>query len=141
MKNLLTRTLQGAATPQAHATAAEVESGKLIATISYIFCPIAIVPFMQRNNAYSLFHAKQAVTLLVAAIALSAALFGVSIVVTMVKLGIVATILSLAFSLSMLGMVVLGALAAWNGKMTPLPVLGPIAELLFGNVQPRPAAE
>lgn len=119
----------GNATPQ------EIESGKTLALVSYIFAPIAILPFVKRDNAFTLYHAKQALAMLVVGIALSVGMTIAGMVLAMVKLGIVMTIASLAFSVVMLALIVIGAMAAWNGQMKPLPVIGGLAKTLFGNVQ------
>ena len=113
----------------------EVADGKLIATLCYVFCPIAIIPLVQRDNGFSLYHAKQALALLVAAIGLSIVLFAVGMLLAMVKLGIVMTILSLAMMAGCIGLIVLGALNAWNGRMLALPVVGGLAQVLLGGVR------
>lgn len=119
----------GNATPQ------EIESGKMLALVGYIFAPIALLPFMKRDNAFTLYHAKQALAMLIVAIALSVGLTIAGIVLAIVKLGIVMTVASLAFTAVMLGLIVLGAMAAWSGQMKPLPVIGGLAKTMFGGVQ------
>lgn len=119
----------GNATPQ------EIESGKSLALIGYIFAPIAILPFLKRDNAFTLYHAKQALAMLIVAIALSIGLTIAGFLLAMVKLGFVLTVGSLAFSIAMLALIVLGAMAAWNGQMKPLPIVGGLAKSMFGGVQ------
>ena len=119
----------GSATPQ------EIETGKMLSLVSYVFAPIAILPFVKRDNAFTLYHAKQALAMLIVAIAASVGLMIAGMVLAMVKLGLVMTIVSLAFTVAMLALIVMGAMAAWNGQMKPLPIVGGLAKALFGGVQ------
>ena len=91
-------------------SAREVQEGKLMALLCYIFTIVAIFPFVQRNNAFSLYHAKQSLTMLLACIAAQIALMVVGFVLSAVGLGIVSLILGLAFMVAVLGLVVIGAL-------------------------------
>lgn len=114
-------------------SASEVEEGRLISLLGYIFPIIAVFPIVQRRNGYSLYHAKQALTLLIAAIAAQVVLIPAGMVLGMLKLGIVSLVLSLAFLAAVIGLTVLGAINAWNGRCEPLPVTGPFAERLLGG--------
>lgn len=118
----------------ASASPEEIESGKVIALAGYIFCPIAILPFVKRDNAFSLYHAKQALAMLAIGITLSVAMTVLALVLSAVKLTIVVSLLSLAMSVGFLGLIVMGAMNAWNGRMKSLPVVGGVAEILFANV-------
>lgn len=122
-------------TAEYSAASEEAAAGKMIATVSYIFCPIAILPFLKRDNGFALYHAKQALTLLVAALAAGVVLFAIGFVLSIVKLGIITTIVSLAFTAAMLGLIVVGAVTAWKGECNPLPVIGGLAGKLFGCAQ------
>lgn len=110
-----------------------IESGKLIATIGYVLWPVALLPLIKKDNAYSLYHARQALALLVAAVAAMIPLWGIFFVFAIIKLGVVAMILSLAFTAVMLGFVVVGAMNAWNGRIRPLPLLSGLVQRLFGR--------
>lgn len=110
-----------------------IESGKLIATIGYVLWPVALLPLIKKDNAYSLYHARQAVALLVAAVAAMIPLWGIFFVFAIIKLGVVAMILSLAFTAVMLGFVVVGAMNAWKGRVRPLPLLSGLVHRLFGR--------
>ena len=48
----------------------EIEDGKVVAIISYIIPLVALIPLIQRNNAFSLYHAKQVLVLMIAGIAM-----------------------------------------------------------------------
>lgn len=134
MKNVIAQAWQNSNAPAEEASPADIESGKIISLVGYIICLVAIIPFVQRNNRFSLFHAKQALSLLVVSLGLSVVAFVLGFVFGMIGLGIVATIISLAMSIGLLGLVVLGATNAWNGRMAPLPLIGGLAAKLFGNV-------
>ena len=118
-----------------NATQQEIDSGKVLALVGYIFAPIAVLPFLKRDNAFTLYHAKQALAMLIVAVALSLGLMIAGMILATIKLGIVMTVASLAFTAAMLGLIVLGAMAAWNGQMKPLPVIGGFAKSMFGGVQ------
>ena len=113
----------------------EINSGKTIALVSYIFCPVAILPFVKRDNAFSLYHAKQALAMLVVGLALSVAVFVAALVLAAVKLSIIVTIASLAMTAGFVGLIVMGAMNAWNGRMKSLPLVGGLAEALFASVR------
>ncbi|GMU84117.1 MAG: hypothetical protein AMXMBFR47_39870 [Planctomycetota bacterium] len=110
-----------------------IESGKMLATIGYVLWPVALLPLIKKDNAYSLYHARQAVALLVAAVAAMIPLWGIFFVFAIIKLGVVAMILSLAFTAVALGFVVVGAMNAWNGRVRPLPLLSGLVQRLFGR--------
>ena len=113
----------------------EIEAGKTIALAGYIFCPIAILPFVKRDNAFSLYHAKQALAMLALGVALSVGLTIAALVFAAVKLSIIVTIASLAMTGGFIGLIVMGAMNAWHGRMKSLPVVGGLAEVLFSSVR------
>lgn len=113
----------------------EIDAGKTIALASYIFCPIAILPFVKRDNAFSLYHAKQALAMLAVGIALSIGMFVAALILAAVKLSFVMTIVSLAMTVAFIGLIVLGAMNAWNGRMQSLPLIGGLANALFAGVR------
>ena len=134
---MMSRIMQATAGEMAPATATpeEINSGKVIALAGYIFCPIAILPFLKRDNAFSLYHAKQALAMLALGIALSIALTVVGMVLVAIKLSILVTIVSLAMTAGFIGLIVMGAMNAWNGRLKSLPVVGGLAEMLFASVR------
>jgi uncharacterized membrane protein len=112
---------------------AEIDSGKTMAILSYI--PIAalgliisIVCVAQKNNAFSLYHAKQALTLYICAIAA----YVVCIPLIFVCVG---GPLMVLVGLATLVLCVLGIVNANNGQCKPLPWLGQFADKWFGKIQ------
>ena len=98
-----------------------MESGKLFAILSYIIPFFFLVPMIQRNNGFAQFHARQAVAILLLAIALSV----IAWILPMSLLGIVSPI----FLLAQLALIVIGILHAAKGDAKRLPLLGGYAEL------------
>ncbi len=111
----------------------DVESGKLMAVLCYLpISPVnlvvSIICIVQKNNAFSLYHAKQSLALMIVgviAMAISAALICVAIG------AILYPIVAVAF----LVLTILGLVNAASGKYKPLPLVDGIAEKLFGNVR------
>jgi uncharacterized membrane protein len=111
--------------------ASNASEGKLFGTLSYVVPFFLLVPLIQRDNAFSLYHAKQALTLWVACVAASIAM---TIVLTVIPVAILATLLSLAFMVAAIGLAVLGAVNAWNLRSQPLPVIGPHGESFLSSL-------
>lgn len=132
MSHTANNAIADSVTPDA-ALSSDVEQGKLLALLSYVIGIVAIVVLVQRKNAYALYHAKQSLTLFVAVIAASIGMSIIGIVLAMVKLAFVGMILNLGFLVAVLGLVILGAMNAWNGRQRPLPVIGQYSERLFGK--------
>lgn len=102
----------------------EVESGKVLAAlcyVPYIGLVVSIICLVQKNNAFTLFHAKQALTLYIAVL-LS------FVIVCLVPLWLILQAVFLVFW-------VLGLVNAIQGKYAPLPVIGQFADKLFGSIQ------
>ncbi len=111
----------------------EIDSGKTMAILSYI--PIAmlgliisIVCVAQKNNAFSLYHAKQALTLYICALAA----YIICVPLIFVCVGVPLMIL---VGLATLVLCILGIVNASNGQCKPLPVIGPFADKWFGKIQ------
>ncbi len=119
--------------PQPQLSQQEIDSGKTMAILSYI--PIALIGLVvsivcisSKNNAYALFHAKQAL-----------ALYICEIIAILICLPL--CLLCIGFPLIMV--VVVGTLVLWivgivnacSGVCKPLPVTGKFAEKWFGKVQ------
>ena len=97
--------------PRAY-SAADVESGKLWAILSYVFGILAIVPLLQKDNDFALFHARQVLVLLI----FSVPTCGGCVIGALV-------------------MVVIGLINAINGRYEPLPLIGRFGEEWFGGIQ------
>lgn len=112
----------------------DAQDGKVLALLSYIFGIVALVPLIQRNNAFALYHAKQVLTLFIAVIVAQIALIIVGIVLTAVGLGLVGVILYFGFFIVVLGLVIIGVLNSWNCRARPLPIIGAFGERIFGGI-------
>ncbi len=112
----------------------EIDSGKTMAILSYIPIAllgliIAIVCVAQKNNAFSLYHAKQALTLYICAIA------AYVISIPLVFVFCLGTALMALTGLATLALCILGIVNASNGQCKPLPVIGQFADKWFGKIQ------
>ena len=89
---------------------------------------VAIISISQKNNAYALYHAKQALTLYICA------LIGAVICVPLCFLCIGIPLL-IAVEVCALVLCILGIIDASGGQCKPLPLTGPLAEKWFGKIQ------
>ena len=111
----------------------EIDSGKTMAILSYI--PVALVGLIvsiisisQKNNAFSLYHAKQALTLYICQIAA---------VLVCLPLCFVCIGVPLMIGVNVAGLVlcILGIVNASGGQCKPLPLVGQFADKWFGKIQ------
>ena len=117
----------GISNPQANATppAPQIQSlnnEKVMAALSY-FGILLIIPLMTdaKNNPFVKFHIKQGIVLLVAAVI-------VWVVAVMIPyLGI---IIAPILNLLLLALLIIGVMNVINGKQSPLPVIGKLADNL-----------
>ena len=91
---------------------ADVEPGKLWAILSYLVPILVAVPLIQKDNDFSLFHARQTLVLLI---------FGIPTCGGCIIGGLV--------------LAVMGAMNAYNGKYEPLPLIGKFGEEWFGTIR------
>ena len=111
----------------------EIDSGKTMAILSYIPIAflgliVAIISLSQKNNAFSLYHAKQALTLYICwivAVLCCAPLF-------LICIGIP---LMVAVQVAGLVLCVLGIMNSSSGQCKPLPVIDKLADKWFGKIQ------
>lgn len=115
-------------------TVQDSRQGKLFATLSYAVPFFLILPLVQRTNAFATFHARQALVLWIAAVLASVV---ITLVLTLLPIAILARFVSLAFTVAVLGLMVVGALNAWNGRRLVLPVLGPMAEKVLAKASAK----
>lgn len=102
----------------------DVEEGKLFAILSYIIPIVFIVPLIQKDNHFSLFHAKQVLLLVLASVAI--------LILSAVPLvGCVTVFLFIPI----LVLVIMGLVFAIQGQYKPLPLIGQYAEEWFKNVK------
>jgi uncharacterized membrane protein len=111
----------------------EIDSGKTMAILSYIPIAligliVAIVSVSQKNNAYALYHAKQALTLYIC---------WVVVVLCCIPLCFVCIGFPLLIATNVAGLVlcVLGLINSSGGQIKPLPVVGQFADKWFGKIQ------
>ena len=114
-------------------TSTQVEQGKVLAVIGYIIPLVALFVCLTRSSAYHGYHGRQSIMMMFVAIASSIALIPVNIVLAIVGLGVLSVVISLAYMVVFLGLVVIGAMNAWNGRQQPLPVIGKFAERVLGT--------
>lgn len=109
------------------------EQGKLWAIASHasplLGLPVWIVPLVLRDDAFALYHAKQAG---VVGIGFFVSFF-VIMAFSVVTCGIGTFFLPLLLVWWIPG--ILGVISALNGKCEPIPVLGAFADRFFGGIQ------
>ena len=123
---------------------AEISAGSVMAILVYainfvlVFPFFWIVPLIMRNNRFSLYHAKQGLTLiLIGAIcfllfgALTAVTFGLGACISVPVMGLLGVV---GFVLNIFGLVY-----AITGQVKPLPIIGSFGERWFGNVDVKPS--
>jgi uncharacterized membrane protein len=114
----------------------EIADGKTMAILSYalnfVNLPFWIIPLVQRDNEFSLYHAKQC---LVAFIFLlpSAIIAGLSLMIC------VGAVLLPAVILAGLVLNVMGVMNASKGVCVPLPVIGKFGEKWFAGMVKKTA--
>lgn len=123
--------------PAASFSEKDVAEGRVLSLVSYIFAPLGIIPLVQRRNPYAIFHGKQALTLLIAAVGVAVVETVLFMILAAIKLGIVASLLGIVIALALLALIVMGALNAWNGKAVPLPLIGQYADVIFKGFEPK----
>lgn len=111
----------------------EIDSGKTMAILSYI--PVALVGLIvsiisisSKNNAFSLYHGKQALTLYICAFV------GALICLPLCFICIGVPLL-IAVEVGGLVLCVLGIINANKGECKPLPLIGQFADKWFGKIQ------
>ncbi len=106
----------------------DIEPGKMFAILGYIVNPLWVIPLVQKDNAFSLYHAKQAMVLSI----LSFASIIVIMVISIVTCGI-GSFLYLAFFV-LLYPWIMGIVNASQGKYEPLPWIGGLADKYFAGI-------
>lgn len=111
----------------------EMDSGKTMAILSYIPIAmvgliVAIITISQKNNAYSLYHAKQALTLYICAL-------GAELVCIPLVFLCIGVPMLIAVGVGALVLCILGIVNASGGQCKPLPLIGQFADKWFGKIQ------
>ncbi|HUJ72854.1 MAG TPA: DUF4870 domain-containing protein [Verrucomicrobiae bacterium] len=119
--------------PPSQLSQQEIDSGKTMAILSYIPIAfigliVAIVCVATKNNAYSLYHAKQALTLYIGWIV--AVLCCIPLFLICIGFPLV-----MAVNVCALVLCILGIINSSSGQCKPLPFIGQFADKWFGNIQ------
>jgi uncharacterized membrane protein len=114
----------------------EIAAGKALAVISYainlIGLPFWILPILLRDNAFSLYHAKQAMMLWITAVVLAA----INTALTVIP--VIGCIVLITWPLIIVTMVVLdliGLVSAAKGRIEPVPFVGDLADQWFAGIR------
>jgi uncharacterized membrane protein len=115
----------------------EIDSGKTMALLSYIplffvGLIVSIVNLATKNNSFSLYHAKQALTLFICSFAAYLVCMPCMCVPFLNLLMIPVFVL---IGLAVLVFCILGIVNAASGNVRPLPLIGPFADKMFGNIK------
>lgn len=120
-----------ATTGAAQISPREVEEGKAFAILSYalsiIGLPFFLIPLIMRNNAFSLYHAKQCLILW---------LFGIAggIVSAILAFICIGVILAVVLGIFLLVLTIVGLVYAAQGEQKPLPLIGKWGEDWFKGI-------
>jgi len=104
----------------------DVEAGKMWAVLGYVVSPLWIIPLVQRDNAFAVFHAKQALALFIFAVVASIP----AAIIAAVTCGIGAVLMFAIFYPWIMGIIY-----AAQGEYKPLPWCGWIADKYLGGIQ------
>ena len=100
----------------------DIESGKVMAILSYLGILVLIPYFAEKNNKYVAYHAKQGLNLFIIEIIASFAFSIFSVIFGLIIFFIV-PIIGAALSLASLGLTIIGIVNVCNGKAKELPVI------------------
>lgn len=123
-------------------TPAPTTEDKTVAILSYLTLIgfiVAIVMHSSKKTRLGAFHLRQALGLMLTAVAgwicVAIVMFVLLFVLAFMKsiLGFFIPLINLAFGVSMLALWVMGFIAAINGQMKPMPVVGPYYQKWFGT--------
>ena len=113
-----------AETRQLNITPEEIESGKTMGILAYIFFVIPLLT--SRDNKFAMFHTEQAIILWIAFVIIYIALMILTYVIGMISNSIacVVSILGILPWIAYLVLWVMGLMNAIGGKVKELPVIG-----------------
>jgi uncharacterized membrane protein len=105
-------------------TQADIEDGKMMAILAYIFFLIPLLA--ARDKKFAMYHTEQAIALWIAFIAIYIVMTILTIIVNQISstLGCVVSILGLLPWLAYVVLWIMGLLNAIGGKIKELPVIG-----------------
>lgn len=113
-------------------TEKEIEAGKTMALLSWLSglvgLPLWIIPMVQRDNAFALYHAKHAAMTFILQIGL-VVIYVVLATITCGMLGILFPIIFLAW-IPMID----GIIKATGGRTDPPLIVGGLTDMIFGGL-------
>lgn len=124
--------------------ASDVEGGKLMALLCYLpISPVnvvvSIICLAQRNNAFSLYHAKQSLALFFVTVLTMGSAFAIMMLAYVYSSSAIGMILGVclygAGGLFCFVLMILGLVNASSGKYKPLPFIGGVAAAMFGRIR------
>ncbi len=117
------------------APAGEEKTVAILSYLTLIGFIIAIIMHGSKKTQLGTFHLQQALGLIVTAIAGGIAVMIVDIILGFIPvLGwMLILVINLGFSLGLLALVIIGLIAAINGQLKPLPVVGAMYQKWFGK--------
>ena len=110
----------------------DVAGGKIFAILGYICCIFWLIPIIKKDNAFSLYHAKQALGLTIIGIVLSIAC---NVLAFIPAIGIIFGLLGMVIGLVLLVFAILGIVNAAGGHYKPLPVVGAMIDEKLASMQ------
>ncbi len=121
------------------------DQGKMWAAVSYagfLFgLPLGVIPMIQRNDAFALFHGKQSTAVYLVTFVSSLLLFFLISVVSAVTCGVGMILYPLMFlpGLWLLVVGIHGLILSLNGELKePVATFG-LGEKMFGSIKPKDA--
>ena len=129
-------------TPPAITPPSPATEDKTVAIVSYLTLIgfiVAIIIHSSKKTKLGAFHLRQVLgfllTGIVGWIGVAIIMFVLALVLAFVKflLVILVPLIWLAFVVSMLALWIMGLIAAVNGQMKPMPVVGPLYQKWFGT--------
>jgi len=126
-------------TPNAPVSATEDKTVAIVCYLTLIGFIVAVIIHSSKKTKLGAFHLRQALgfvlTIIVGWICVLVMMFVLLFVLAFMKsiLMFFIPLIYLAFGLSILVLWVMGFIAAINGEMKPMPVVGPLYQKWFGN--------
>jgi len=109
--------------------AEDIEPGKLWAILSWIFLILGIVPVIQKENKFALYHGKQALFLCILQVGWAIVALGI---LGWVCIGLILYPIGWIF---LLVLQVMGLVYSIQGQYKPTPLLGQLGLKMFKSVQ------
>ena len=105
----------------------DIESGKMLAVLGYLISPLWIIPLVQRDNAFALFHAKQAMIYTIFMVILGTVIGIISVITC--GFGAILAVAIFPF----LYPYIMGIVYAAQGQYQPMPWIGHYADTYLSS--------